>query len=99
MVEISRIALNLISLAINIALVYFGLRLLLVFKGGRMERPWLYITVGAFALATGSSLFSMYYILGLPGIVHPIGGVVSMVGGAFLLAGLRKEYKNWSRTE
>jgi hypothetical protein len=97
MVEISRIIVNLISLAINIGLVYFGTRLMLIFKGGKMEKPWLYIAAGSFALATGSSLFSMYYILSLPGFVHPIGGIVSMVGGGLLLAGLRREYKSWTR--
>jgi hypothetical protein len=95
-VEVSRIVLNLVSLAINIGLVYFGIKLLLIFKGGRIEKPWLYITVGALILVAGSFLFSMYYILSLPRFVHHIGGVVSMVGGAFLLAGLRREYRNWS---
>jgi hypothetical protein len=71
---------------------------MLIFKGGKMGRQWLYIAVGSFALAKGSSLFSMYYIFNLPGFVHPIGGFVSMIGGAFLLAGLRREYKNWSET-
>lgn len=91
-----RIAVNVVSLLINIGLVYFGVRLLLIFRGGKMEKSWFYIVAGAFCLALGSSIFSAYYILGLPVFVHPLGGLASMVGGAFILVGLWKEFKNWS---
>jgi hypothetical protein len=93
-----RIALNVVSLLINIGLVYFGVRLLLIFRGGKMEKSWFYIAAGAFCLALGSLIFSAYYILGLPTLVHPLGGLASVVGGIFILAGLWKEFKSWSGT-
>jgi len=97
LVEVSRIVVNLLSLAINIGLFYFAIRLLLIFKGGKKEKPWLYIALAVLALATGSSIFSLYYILELPSFVHPIGGIVQMIGGILLLMGLFREYKSWTQ--
>lgn len=98
MVEVSRIVVNLLSLAINIGLVYFAVRLLLIFKGGKKQKSWLYVSLGAFTLATGASLFSFYLIFEFPSFVHAVGGVVSMIGGLLLLAGLRGEYRSWKET-
>jgi len=95
LVEVSRIVVNLLSLAINIGLFYFAIRLLLIFKGGKKEKPWFYIALAVLALATGSSIFSLYYILELPSFVHPIGGIVQMIGGILLLIGLYREYRSW----
>lgn len=97
MVEVWRIVVNFVSLAINIGLIYFSVRLLMIFKGGKMGRPWLYISSGVLALAISSSLFVFHYLLDLPSIVHPIGGVVMMIGGALILAGLCVEYTSWTR--
>jgi hypothetical protein len=96
MVEAWRIVVNLVSLAINVGLIYFAVRLLLVFKGGKMGKPWLYISSGVLALAISSCLFAFYYIFDLPAIVHPIGGVVMMVGGALILVGLHIQYRSWA---
>jgi len=95
MVEVSRIIVNLVSLAVNAGLFYYAIRLLLIFKGGKKEKPWLYVSGGAFALAGGTSLFSIYLILELPSFVHAVGGVVSLIGGLLLLAGLRSEHRSW----
>jgi hypothetical protein len=96
-VEASRIVVNLVSLAISIGLVYFAVKLTLIFRGGKKEKPWLYVAVAVLALATGSSIFSLYYILELPSFVHPIGGIMQMIGGILLLTGLYKEYKSWTQ--
>jgi uncharacterized membrane protein YgdD (TMEM256/DUF423 family) len=76
-------------------LFYFAVRLLLIFRGGKKKKPWLYVSVGSLALAAGTSLFSLYLIFELPSFVHTVGGVVSMIGGVLLLAGLRSEYRSW----
>jgi len=90
-----KIAMNIVSLAINIGLVYFAVRLMLIFRGGKMEKSWLYIAIGTFCLAVGSFFFSAYYVFNLPTLVHPLGGAISMMGGAFILIGLKIEYKSW----
>jgi len=97
MVDVWPIVVNLISLAINIGLIYFAVRLLLVFKGGKMGRTWLFISSGVLALAVSSSLFAFYYIQDLPAIIHPIGGVVMVIGGVLILIGLHMQYRSWTR--
>jgi len=97
MLDLSRIIVNMISLAINIGLAYFAVRMMFVFKGGSMEKMWFPMITGALCLATGSSLFSMFYLLGLSGFVHSAGGVIAMIGGALVLTGLRRAYKNWTK--
>jgi hypothetical protein len=98
MVEASRIIMNIVSLAINIGLVYFGVRLLSIFRGGKMGKPWAYISTGVLALAISSSLFSLYYLLALrEAIIHSIGGLIMVIGGLLILIGMYLEYEHWSR--
>jgi hypothetical protein len=90
---------NIVSLAVNIGLVYFGLRLLSIFRGGKMGKPWAYISLGVLALAVSSSLFSLYYLLALrEAIIHSVGGLIMMMGGVLILIGMYLQYKTWSRT-
>lgn len=96
MIEVSRVILNSVSLAINIGLVYFGLRLLSIFRGGKMGKPWAYISLGVLALAISSSLFSLYYLLVLhEAIIHSVGGLIMMMGGLLILIGMYLEYESW----
>lgn len=97
MLDLSRTIVNIISLAINIGLVYFAVRMMFVFKGGSMEKVWFPMIAGALCLATGSSLFSMFYFLELPSFFHSVGGVIAMIGGALMLTGLKGAYKNWAK--
>jgi len=84
MVEIERVAMNIVSLVINVGLVYFAVRLLLFFRGGKIGKPWAYISSGVLALAGSSFLFSLYLL-------------VMMTGGALLLIGMYLEHKHWTR--
>ncbi|MFQ6086564.1 MAG: hypothetical protein ACE5OV_00930 [Candidatus Bathyarchaeia archaeon] len=97
--DVLRIIVNVISLTINIGLAYFAVRLMQIFEGGKMKKPWRFMSMGVLTLAVGSSLFSLYYMLALPSYVHPIGAFVAMIGGGLVLVGLRAEYKLWTRTE
>lgn len=97
MIDLSRTIVNIISLAINIGLAYFAVRMMFVFKGGSMEKVWFPVITGSLCLAIGSSLFSMYYLLNLPSFVHSIGGVIAMIGGTLILTGLRGTYRSWTK--
>lgn len=97
MIDLSRTIVNIISLAINIGLAYFAVRMMFVFKGGSMEKVWFPVITGALCLSMGSSLFSMYYFLDLPSFVHSIGGVIAMIGGVLILTGLRGAYRSWTK--
>ncbi|MEM1589457.1 MAG: hypothetical protein QXZ68_05600 [Candidatus Bathyarchaeia archaeon] len=94
--ELFHVALNVASLAVNACLAYFACKMLSVFRGGIMSKPWPFICVGALALAIGSSIFSFKYILNFEGLwVHAIGGATMLLGGVLALIGIYLEHKNW----
>jgi len=95
--ELFHVILNIVALAVNICLVYFACKLLSVFKGGAMSRPWVFVCLGVLALAIGSSIFSFKYILDVGSFeVHAAGGVIMLLGGVLALIGIYLEYKNWT---
>lgn len=95
--EIFSVMLNIAALAVNIFLVYFACRLLSVFKGGTMSKPWLFVCLGVLTLAIGSTIFSVEYAFSDIGLwVHFAGGLVMLLGGILTLIGLYVEYKNWT---
>ena len=96
-VELFHVILNIVALAVNVCLVYFACRLLSVFKGGVMSRPWVFVCFGVLALAIGSSIFSFKYILDVGRFeVHAAGGLIMLLGGILALIGIYLEYKNWT---
>jgi len=96
-VEMFHVVLNIVALAVNVCLVYFACKLLSVFKGGAMSRPWVFVCFGVLALAIGSSIFSFKYILDVGRFeVHAAGGLIMLLGGILALIGIYLEYKNWT---
>jgi hypothetical protein len=89
---------NIAGLAVIIGLVYFAVRLLLVFKGGVMGKAWLYVSYGVLTLATGLSMFIFHSLLKLPSIVYRIGNTIVLLGGILTLIGFYRQYKIWSQT-
>lgn len=95
--ESFHVALNIIAFVVNVCLVYFACKMLTVFKGGIMSKPWCFVSVGVFAIATGSSIFSIKYILNIGSSwIHAAGGIIMLLGGILALIGIYTEYKNWS---
>jgi|YelNatPaOPRAMG01_1025707.scaffolds.fasta_scaffold45717_4 heme A synthase len=95
--ELFHVVLNVVALAVNVCLMYFACRLLSVFRGGVMGRPWLFVCLGVLALAIGSSIFSFKYILDVGRFeVHAAGGLIMLLGGVLALIGIYLEYKNWT---
>ncbi|HDD70060.1 MAG TPA: hypothetical protein ENG19_02920 [Candidatus Bathyarchaeota archaeon] len=90
------IIVNIVSLIINVSLVYFAVRLLWIFRGGIMGRPWRFIASGVLALAVSSTIFSLHYLLNLGSVGHAIGGLIMMIGGLLLLIGMYLQYKSWA---
>lgn len=88
---------TILSLAINAGLVYYSFRLLLIFRGGKKSKPWMYISTGVLTLAIGSCFFALRYLLGFPeNILRPLGGIMMLIGGVLMLIGMRSEYRSWS---
>ena len=96
--ELYHIVINIVSLLINVGLVYFAVKLLSVFRGGMMGKPWAYISSGVLALAISSSIFSLYYLLELEvALIRAFGGLIMMIGGLLILVGMYHEYKSWAK--
>ena len=96
--ELYHIVINVISLLINVGLVYLAVKLLSIFRGGKMGKPWAYISLGVLALAISSSIFSLYYLLDLEVVViRAVGGLIMMIGGLLILIGMYHQYKSWAK--
>ncbi|MEM3578473.1 MAG: hypothetical protein QXX51_08555 [Candidatus Bathyarchaeia archaeon] len=95
--EMFHVVLNVIALVVNVCLVYFACRLMRVFKGGVMGRPWRFVCLGVLSLAFGSSIFSLKYILSVGSFeAHAAGGLLMLLGGILTLIGIYIEYRNWA---
>lgn len=94
--ELYRVIINVIALAINVCLIYFAVKLLYIFQGGKMKKPWIYISSGVLALAISSSLFALHYLLEIHVGLHAFGGVLMVIGGLLLLVGMYLEYRSWT---
>jgi hypothetical protein len=96
--ELYHIIINVISLLINVGLVFLAVKLLSIFRGGKMGKPWAYISLGVLALAISSSIFSVYYLLDLEAVaIRAVGGLIMMIGGFLILVGMYHEYKGWAK--
>lgn len=94
--EVYHIVIDFISLLINVGLMYFAVRLLSIFRGGMMAKPWVYISYGVLTLAISTSLFTLQRTLNFePVFIHVIAGSIMMIGGLLMLIGMYFEYKNW----
>jgi len=96
LMEIYHIVINIVSLMINVGLVYFAVRLLWIFRGGIMGKPWRFVASGVLALAVSSSIFSLHYIFNLGVAAHSIAGLIMMVGGLLILVGMYLQYRSWA---
>jgi hypothetical protein len=94
--EIYHVVINLVSLLINVGLVYFAVRLLWIFRGGIMGKPWRFVAFGVLALAVSSSIFSLDYLLDIGSVAHSVGGLIMMIGGFLILVGMYLQYKSWA---
>jgi len=95
--EMFHVMLNVVALFVNVCLVYFACRLLSIFKGSIMGKPWRFVCLGVLALAISSSIFSFKYVLNVGGfLVHAAGGLIMLLGGILALIGIYIEYKNWT---
>jgi hypothetical protein len=79
---------------LSLALVYYGLRTLKLFRGNVAGRAWTYISVSSVLFGVGVVMF-LIDALAPMGLVAA-GGVLQTVGAFFLFLGLRKNYLFWA---
>jgi hypothetical protein len=92
--DISSLIVYLIGTGLTLALVYYGLRTLKLFRGNVAGRAWTYISVSAVFFGVGVVMF-LIDALAPMGLVAA-GGVMQTVGAFFLFLGLRKNYLFWA---
>jgi hypothetical protein len=94
--EIYRIIINIISLLIHFGLIYYAVKSLLIFRGGIMEKHWVFISLSVLTLTVSSLIFSLYYIFNLGTTIHFIAGLIMMIGGILMLIGMYLHCKSWT---
>jgi len=92
--DIASITVYLVGTVLTLALVYYGLRTLKLFKGNVAGRAWAYISMSAVFFGVGLVMF-LIDALAPMGLVAA-GGIMQTVGAFFLFLGLRKNYLFWA---
>jgi uncharacterized membrane protein YwzB len=92
--DFSAVGVAIIGVGLTIALIYYSLRTVLLFKRNVAARAWVYISLSAVFLSMGVVTF-LVESLSQSGLL-PVGGVLETVGALFLLIGLRKNFLFWA---
>ena len=92
--DIGSLVVYLVGTVLTIALVYYGLRTLKLFKGNVAGRAWTYISISSVFFGVGVVMF-LIDALAPMGLVAA-GGIMQTVGALFLFLGLRKNYLFWA---
>jgi hypothetical protein len=92
--DIDSLIVYLVGTGLTLALVYYGVRTLKLFKSNLGGRAWTYISLSAVFFGVGVVMF-LIDALAPMGLVAA-GGVMQTVGAFFMLLGLRKNYLFWA---
>jgi protein-S-isoprenylcysteine O-methyltransferase Ste14 len=92
--DLGSIGIYLVGTALTVALVYYGIRTLKLFKGNVAARAWTYISLSAVFFGLGLTMFLVDSLQPMGLVV--VGGVMQTVGALFLFWGLRKNYQFWA---
>jgi uncharacterized membrane protein YwzB len=95
--DIGSLVVNIVGTVLSIALVYYGLRTLKLFKGNVAGRAWTYISISSVFFGIGVVMFLIDSLAPM-GLVAA-GGIMQTVGALFLFLGLRKNYLFWARKD
>lgn len=92
--DLGILSIYLAGIVLTIALVYYGIRTLKLFKGNIAARAWTYISISAVFFGVGVIMFFVDSLRPM-GLVA-VGGVMQTAGALFLFLGLRKNYQFWA---
>jgi hypothetical protein len=76
-------------------IAFYSIRLLVIMKRGALEKSWRYVFIGSFMLVLGILAFSGVALMPraqMPSFLFNLGGISMLVGGFFLILGLRVQY-------
>lgn len=100
--ELILTAIDTLALMVTLGMTYYAVRLVVKFRKGMLERPWQHISFGAIFLTAAGVSFAVQSAIDIPALSSALllgGSVLSVIGGAFLLFGLRRENQVWSAKE
>jgi len=90
--DVGSIIVYLVGTILTLALVYYGLRTLKLFKGNVAGRAYISISAVFFGIGVVMFLIDALAPMGLVA----AGGIMQTVGALFLFLGLRKNYLFWA---
>jgi len=85
---------NIVSLFINLGILYYSVALVRLFRGGRVAKPLLYISIGCITLVI-SNFLALIGSLANSDEVRMSGIFLMMVSGFIVLTGLAQCYRMW----
>lgn len=91
-------AINILALLVTFGMSYYATRLVRKFRKGALETPWRSISVGAITLTAAGIAFTFTSAIDIPSLSSVLsyaGPILSVIGGVFLLLGLRAENQIW----
>ncbi len=92
--DIGSLIVYLVGTGLTVALVYYGVRTLKLFKGNLAGGAWTYMSLSAVFVGVGVVMF-LVDALG-PMELEAAGGIMQTVGAFFLFLGPRKNYLFWA---
>jgi hypothetical protein len=92
--DLASLSIDIVGTVVTVALVYYGLRTLKLFKGNVAARAWAYISIGAVLIGVGVVMFMADDLQ--PMGLTAAGGFTQTIGTVFLVLGLRKNYLFWA---
>jgi hypothetical protein len=92
--DINSIIVYVVGTGLSLALVYYGVRTLKLFRGNVAGMAWTYISISAVFFGIGVVMF-LIDALSPMGLVAA-GGIMQTIGALFLFLGLRKNYLFWA---
>ncbi len=94
---------NIVALLVTLGMTYYAIKLVMKFRRGMLERPWRHISFGAISLTAAGIMFAIGSAIGIPALFSSAllygGSILSVIGGLFLLLGLRAENQVWTSKE
>ncbi len=100
--ELILTAIDTLALLVTLGMTYYAVRLVMKFRKGMLERPWQHISFGAISLTAAGVSFAVQSAIDIPALSSALlmgGSILSVIGGVFLLFGLRAENHVWSVKE
>ncbi|MDG6994275.1 MAG: hypothetical protein JRN52_00010 [Nitrososphaerota archaeon] len=92
-------SINIVALLITLGMTYYAIRLVTKFRNGLLERPWRHVSFGAISLTAAGIAFALQTATNVPLMSSTLsysGSILSVVGGALMLFGLRGQNQVWS---